>query len=76
MHEPGACGSSREPASRYRWTVNIIKVVIAGIFFLGSWALFGYAVYAPDGWQAVTFFAGIISMALAFALPLNVFSRS
>ncbi len=55
--------------------MNIVKVVIAGILFLGSWALFGYAPQV-QGWEGVLFFAGIVSMSLSFALPIHAFSRS
>ncbi|WP_298228174.1 hypothetical protein [Gryllotalpicola sp.] len=53
----------------------IIKLIVAGVFFLGGWALFGVAHYVP-GSEAVTYFAGIVAEALAFALPIHLFSRS
>jgi len=55
--------------------MTVIKLVIAGIFFVGGFVLFAVA---PElhSWEAPVFFAGIISIALSFALPMNVFSRS
>ena len=53
--------------------MTVIKLVIAGILFVGGFVLFGLA---PEvlGWQAVVFFAGIICMALAFLLPMTLAS--
>ncbi|GAA4166544.1 hypothetical protein GCM10022286_31330 [Gryllotalpicola daejeonensis] len=55
--------------------MTVIKLVLAAIFFVGGFVLFAVA---PElqGWQAAVFFGGIVSIALAFALPMNVFSRS
>lgn len=55
--------------------MTVIKLVIAFIFFFGGLALMAYA---PEmsSWQAPMFFGGIISIALAYALPMNVFSKT
>ncbi|MCL2516279.1 MAG: hypothetical protein FWD85_12890 [Microbacteriaceae bacterium] len=55
--------------------MTVIKLVIAGILFLGGFVLMGYA---PElsSWQAPVFFGGIIAVALSFALPMNVFSKT
>jgi hypothetical protein len=55
--------------------MTVIKLVIAGIFFVGAFVLFAIAPDLPS-WQAPVFFAGIISIALSFALPMNVFAKS
>ena len=55
--------------------MTVIKLVIAGIFFVGGFVLFAIAPELPS-WQALVFFAGIVSIGLSFALPMNVFSRT
>ncbi|GAA4187563.1 hypothetical protein GCM10022288_12720 [Gryllotalpicola kribbensis] len=55
--------------------MTVIKLVIAAIFFAGGFVLFAVAPELPS-WQAPVFFAGIVAIALSFALPMNVFSRS
>jgi hypothetical protein len=52
-----------------------------GFFLILSLALFLFAVFlmytAPtlDSWQAVTFIAGVLFMAAAFAVPINVLGK-
>jgi len=55
--------------------MNVIKLVIAGILFLGGFALMGYA---PEvsAWQAPMFFAGIVSVAASFGIPIHLFSKT
>ncbi|GAA4174508.1 hypothetical protein [Gryllotalpicola koreensis] len=55
--------------------MTVIKLVIAGIFFAGGFVLFAVAPELPS-WQALVFFAGIVSIALSFALPMNVFAKT
>ncbi|HEY0247037.1 MAG TPA: hypothetical protein VGC45_02150 [Gryllotalpicola sp.] len=55
--------------------MNVIKLVIAGIFFFGGFALFALAPTLTS-WEAPIFFGGIVSIALSFALPMHAFSRS
>lgn len=55
--------------------MTVIKLVVAGVLFMGSWVLMGVAPHVA-GLEALIFFAGILAMALAFALPVHVFSRS
>jgi len=55
--------------------MTVIKLVIAGIFFVGGFVLFAVAPELPS-WQAAVFFGGILSIALSFGLPMNVFSKS
>ena len=54
--------------------MTVIKLVIAGIFFVGGFVLFAVAPDLPS-WQAPVFFAGILSIALSFGLPMNAFSK-
>jgi hypothetical protein len=53
----------------------VIKLVIAFIFFFGGLALMGYASQVSS-WQALMFFSGIISIVLAYALPMHVFNKT
>ena len=50
--------------------MTVIKLVIAGIFFIGGFVLFAVA---PEltSWQAPVFFAGILCIALSFGLPMS-----
>lgn len=53
--------------------MTVIKLVIAGILFVGGFVLFAVA---PEvaGWQAEVFFGGIIAIAIAFILPMTLAS--
>jgi hypothetical protein len=54
--------------------VNVVAFVIAmGLFVFGMW-LMGTA---PElaGFEAITFFAGILCVALAMAIPMNILGR-
>ncbi|WP_022882748.1 hypothetical protein [Gryllotalpicola ginsengisoli] len=55
--------------------MTVIKLVIAGIFFVGGFVLFAIA---PEvqGVESLLFFCGILAIALSFALPIHVFSKS
>ncbi|MFC4243274.1 hypothetical protein ACFOYW_07795 [Gryllotalpicola reticulitermitis] len=50
--------------------MTVIKLVIAGIFFIGGFVLFAVAPELPS-WQAPVFFAGIVCIALSFGLPMT-----
>jgi hypothetical protein len=54
--------------------MTVIKLVISLILFVGGLALMGYAPEFPS-WQAAGFLGGIIAVALAFALPMNVYAK-
>ena len=55
--------------------MNVIAFLIAmGIFVFGLW-LMGISVSLP-GFEAVTFFAGILCASLALAIPMNILGRS
>jgi hypothetical protein len=53
--------------------MTVIKLVIAGILFIGGFVLFAVA---PElsGWQAEVFFAGILCIAMSFGLPMTLAS--
>jgi hypothetical protein len=54
--------------------VNVVAFLIAmGFFVFGMWILS----IAPElpGFEAVTFFGGILCVALAVAIPVNVLGR-
>ena len=54
--------------------VNVVAFLIAmGFFVLGMW-IFGIAPELAE-FQAVTFFGGILCIALAVAIPVNILGR-
>jgi hypothetical protein len=54
--------------------VNVVAFIIAMAFFVFGMLLMGYT---PElaGFEAVTFFGGIFSVALAVAIPVNILGR-
>ncbi|NNC13837.1 hypothetical protein HII28_18405 [Planctomonas sp. JC2975] len=54
--------------------MNVVALIVSFVLFLGGLALFGFADQVT-GWEGVTFFAGIIAIALAFAIPVHVISK-
>ncbi|MFK4730630.1 hypothetical protein ROT00_13150 [Agromyces mediolanus] len=54
--------------------MNVVAFLIAmGLFLFGMW-LMGTAPHLA-GVEAIVFFAGIVSIALAMAIPMNLLSR-
>lgn len=55
--------------------MNVVAFLIAmGFFVFGLW-LMGISVSLP-GFEAVTFFGGILCASLALAIPMNILGRS
>lgn len=55
--------------------MNVVAFLISmGIFVFGLW-LMGISVSLP-GFEAVTFFGGIICASIALAIPMNILGRS
>ena len=55
--------------------MNVVAFLIAmGLFVFGLWLMS----FAPDaaGFEAVTFFGGILCASLALAIPMNILGRS
>lgn len=55
--------------------MNVVAFVIAmGIFVFGLWLMS----IAPElaGFEAVTFFVGILSASVAVAIPMNILGRA
>lgn len=54
--------------------MKVIALIVSGVLFLGGMALMGFA---PEitGWEGITFFGGIVAIALAFFLPVHVWSK-
>jgi hypothetical protein len=54
--------------------MNVVALIVSFVLFLGGLLLMGYA---PEftGWQGITFIAGILCMALSFALPVHVLTK-
>ena len=55
--------------------MNVIAFIIAMAFFLFGMLLMGYA---PElaGFEAIAFFGGILSVAVAVAIPVNLLGRA
>jgi hypothetical protein len=58
-----------------RFAVKVVVFVIAMIFFVGGMLLMGYAFTLTQG-MAFMFFGGIISIAIALAIPFNILGQS
>ncbi|GAB3609699.1 MULTISPECIES: hypothetical protein [Humibacter] len=54
--------------------MKVVALVVSGVLFLGGMALMGYAPEVAN-WEGLTFFGGIIAMALSFALPMYVLPK-
>jgi len=54
--------------------VNIVAFIIAMAFFVFGMLLMGYAT-TFTGFEAIAFFGGILSVALAVAIPVNILGR-
>ena len=54
--------------------MNVIAFLIAMGFFVFGMLLMGYAP-TLSGFEAATFFGGILSVALAVAIPVNILGR-
>ena len=55
--------------------MNVIAFIIAMAFFLFGMLLMGYA---PElaGFEAIAFFGGILAVAVAVAIPVNLLGRA
>lgn len=52
--------------------MNIVATIISMILFLSSFGLFSYAFAVPEQWAALTFFAGILAVTVAMAIPISI----
>jgi hypothetical protein len=55
--------------------VNIVAFIIAFALFLAGMALFGFAFYI-EGFELLSFFAGILLVAASIAIPVHVLKRT
>jgi hypothetical protein len=55
--------------------MNIVAFVISFVVFVGGIALMGYAPEI-EGFELVSFLAGILAIALAVAIPVHVLKRA
>ncbi len=55
---------------------SVALVVLSVLLLIGGFFLFASADGSAPGWQAPTFFAGIVCVAAAFAIPLAVLPAS
>ena len=56
--------------------MKVFVFLVAFAVFVGSLLLMGYAFAVPEAWAAATFFAGIIGVAIAIAIPAHLLSRT
>ena len=57
--------------------MKVFVFLVAFVLFLASFPLFGYAFTFDNGfWQATMFFAGILAVCAAFAIPFHLLSRT
>ena len=54
--------------------MKVVVFVIAMVFFLGGFALFGFS-FQFTGFEAVTFFAGIVAVCISIAIPVHLLKR-
>ena len=54
--------------------MNVIAFIVSMALFLGGLALMAYSFYF-EGYQGVTFVAGILVVGAAIALPVHVLKR-
>lgn len=54
--------------------MNVVAFIIAMAFFVFGMLLMGYAP-GLAGFEAIAFFGGILSVALAVAIPVNILGR-
>jgi hypothetical protein len=54
--------------------VNIIGFLVSIVIFVGGFYIMGNAFYVP-GFEAPTFFAGIVVSAIGFAIPVHLLKR-
>ena len=55
--------------------MNVIALIVSGVLFLGGMALMGFAPEAI-GWQGLTFFGGIVAIALSFGIPVHLLGHT
>jgi hypothetical protein len=54
--------------------VKFIAFVVSMVLFLGGLLLMGYA-FEPGSGEGLTFFAGLLAIALAIAVPFHLLKR-
>lgn len=54
--------------------MKIIAIIVALVFFIGGMYLFALAFQVP-GLETLIFFAGIVAVSIALAIPVHVLKR-
>jgi hypothetical protein len=54
--------------------MNVVAFVVSGLLFLGGMYAFG-AAFSLDAGQGLLFFAGILAVSAALAIPIHVMKR-
>jgi len=62
--------------------MKVFWFIIAGLFFVGGFALFGYAFTAEDFFgvtdlpaESLMFFGGVVAVAVSFAIPFHLLEQ-
>ena len=55
--------------------MKVFAFLVALSFFLGSFALFGYAFSAGPGWDTALFTGGLIAVAISLAIPFHLLEK-
>jgi hypothetical protein len=56
--------------------MKVFVFLVAFAVFVGSLLLMGYAFAVPVAWAALMFFAGIVGVAIALAIPFHLLTRT
>ncbi len=62
------------PSTTRRIPVKIVAFVISMALFVGGFLLMGYS-FEPGSGEGVTFFGGLLCIALSLAVPVHVLKR-
>jgi hypothetical protein len=55
--------------------MKVFAFLVALAFFVGSSLLFGYSFGAGPGWDTVLFSGGLLSVAVALAIPFHLLEK-
>jgi hypothetical protein len=55
--------------------MKVFAFLVALAFFVGAFLLFGFAFAAGPGWDTALFAAGLLSVAIALAIPFHLLEK-
>ena len=56
--------------------MKVFVFLVCFAIFIGAFFLMGYAFSVSEAWGGLMFFAGIIAVVVAFAIPFHLLSRT